>query len=280
MHHEWDKNCRLARRAALHVSHRFASRCTCASFVAVQSTDKASIPLSNLFCRHPWLLAWPCATNLGLSRSPAAHAPDVRSGRSCHAPPTRPGSVTSRPAVGFGWSSHTRLRQPACAVCLRPRAQPTLRRRLAYWKRCRGRVIVARHARPAAHTLRVVVRSAALSGSYAPVQSISQRGRQRHAASPRHTATACRQQHVHQHCDRHATAPTSSHHRDATDPLESLRTCSTSSRKRAPDSLTCDDIRLAEAPPKPMPTCNKNPPETRPSDPRAPTQSPCCRWSC
>ena len=29
----------------------------------------------NLFCRHPWLLAWPCATNLGLS---AARPPTLR----------------------------------------------------------------------------------------------------------------------------------------------------------------------------------------------------------
>ena len=74
-------------------------------------------------------------------RSPAAHAPGVRSGRSRHTLPTRPGSLPGRPAAGSGLSSHTRLRQPAGAVCLRPRAQPALRRRLAYWKRYRGRVV-------------------------------------------------------------------------------------------------------------------------------------------
>ena len=46
-------------------------------------------------------------------RSPAAHAPGVRSGRSCHTLPTRPESLPGRPAAGSGRSSHTRLRQPA-----------------------------------------------------------------------------------------------------------------------------------------------------------------------
>lgn len=46
-------------------------------------------------------------------RSPAAHAPGVRSGRSCHMQPTRPWESPVRPSVGFGRSSHTRLQQPA-----------------------------------------------------------------------------------------------------------------------------------------------------------------------
>ena len=46
-------------------------------------------------------------------RSPAAHAPGVRSGRSCHTQPTRPGKSPVRPAAGSGRSSHTRLQQPA-----------------------------------------------------------------------------------------------------------------------------------------------------------------------
>ena len=79
-------------------------------------------------------------------RRPAAHAPGVRSGRSCHTQPTRPWGSPVRPAVGSG-------------------------------------VVSVRHARPAAHTLRAVVRSAAVTCSSAPVQSISQRGRQRLAAA-------------------------------------------------------------------------------------------------
>lgn len=86
----------------------------------------------NLFCRIPWPLARTRATSSGLVRSPAAHAPGVRSGRSCRMPATRPGESPARPAVGSGWSSHTRLQQPAGAVCFRPRAQPTLRRHLTY----------------------------------------------------------------------------------------------------------------------------------------------------
>ena len=46
-------------------------------------------------------------------RSPAAHAPGVRSGRSCHTQPTRPWKSPVRPAVGSGRSSHARLQQPA-----------------------------------------------------------------------------------------------------------------------------------------------------------------------
>lgn len=46
-------------------------------------------------------------------RSPAAHTPGVRSGRSCHMQPTRPWESPVRPAVGFGRSSHTRLQQLA-----------------------------------------------------------------------------------------------------------------------------------------------------------------------
>ena len=46
-------------------------------------------------------------------RSPAARAPGVRSGRSCHTLPTRPWESPVRPAVGSGRSSHTRLQQPA-----------------------------------------------------------------------------------------------------------------------------------------------------------------------
>ena len=115
-------------------------------------------------------------------RSPAAHATGVRSGRSCHTQPTRSWESPVRPAVGSGRSSHTRLQQPASRsasgrvlsppyAAVRPNARST------------GRVVSVRHARPAAHTLRAVVRSAAVTRSSAPVQSISQRGRQRLTAA-------------------------------------------------------------------------------------------------
>lgn len=38
-------------------------------------SQTASHAYSNLFCRHPWLLAWPCATHRGLS---AARPPMLR----------------------------------------------------------------------------------------------------------------------------------------------------------------------------------------------------------
>ena len=40
-----------------------------------QSPSPARQSCSNLFCRHPWLLAWPCATRRGL---PAARPPTLR----------------------------------------------------------------------------------------------------------------------------------------------------------------------------------------------------------
>ncbi len=150
-------------------------------------------------------------------RSPAAHAPGVRSARSCHMPAARPGSLPGRPAVGSAWSSHTRLRQPAGAVCLRPRAQPTLRRHLAYGSVIGGRASVMRHARAAAHTLRVAARSATLSRSSAHVRSIGQRGRQRHSAT---AASAVTTRHQHRtSSNRISTAPTRSRHSSPTAPL-------------------------------------------------------------
>ena len=89
-----------------------------------------------------------------------------------------------RPAVGFGRSSHTRLQQPASRSAsgrvLSPpyaAARPNARSTGGAWS-------AWRHARPAAHTLRAVVRSAAVTRSSAPVQ-VHQRsaGGQRLAAA-------------------------------------------------------------------------------------------------
>ena len=136
----------------------------------------------NLFCRHPWLLAWPCATNLGLSaaRPPTLRvcARAVRATRSPRAHESLPYGQPSAP-VGLrirAYSSPLRGLLPA-ACSARPTSPSGLMQGL------RGRVVSVRHARPAAHTLRVVVRSAAVTRSSAPVQSISQRGRQRLTAA-------------------------------------------------------------------------------------------------
>lgn len=51
------------------------SRRTCESPIVAAEPQQASRTSSYLFCRHPWLLAWPRATNLGLS---AARPPTLR----------------------------------------------------------------------------------------------------------------------------------------------------------------------------------------------------------
>ena len=144
--------------------------------------------LLNLFCRHPWLLAWPCATRRGLSaaRPPTLRvcARAVRATRSPRAQgslpygqPPAPGGLRIR-AYGspLARSAFGRVLSPPYAAVW-PNARST-------W-----RVVSVRHARPAAHTLRVAVRSAAVTRSSAPVQSISQRGRQRLTAAATHFST-------------------------------------------------------------------------------------------
>jgi len=147
-------------------------------------TPPARPPCSNSFCRHPWLLAWPCATNLGLSaaRPPTLRvcARAVRATRSPRAHGSLPYGQPSAP-VGLrirAYSSPLRGLLPAACS-----ARPTPPSGLMQGQL--GRVVSVRHARPAAHTLRAVVRSAAVTCSSAPVQSISQRGRQRLRCSGR-----------------------------------------------------------------------------------------------
>lgn len=136
----------------------------------------------NLFCRHPWLLAWPHATNLELS---AARPPTLRvcarAVRATRRPRAHGSLPYGQPSASVGlriraYSSPLRGLLPA-ACSARPTPPPGL------MQGQRGRVVSVRHARPAAHTLRAVVRSAAVTRSSAPVQSISQRGRQRLTAA-------------------------------------------------------------------------------------------------
>ena len=138
--------------------------------------------------------------------SPAAHAPGVRSGRSCHTQPTRPWKSPVRPAVGSGRSSHTRLQQPASRSASGRVLSPPY---AAVWPNARstGRVVSVRHARPAAHTLRVVVRAAALSGLSAHGQASSQGWRQRHPAVVTPTVTVSHQRPHPRSRIRHAAAP-------------------------------------------------------------------------
>lgn len=159
------------------------------------------------FRRHPWLLAWPHATNNGLS---AARPPTLRvcaAGRSCHTQPTRPGKSPVRPAACSGRSSHTRLQQPASRSASGRVLSPPYAavRPNARFTGARGQ----RASRPAsgAHPERGWGRAAALSGLSAYVQSISQRGRQRHPAGVTPTVTASHQRLHPRPRIRHAAAP-------------------------------------------------------------------------
>lgn len=168
-------------------------------------SDRKSLTVA-FFRRHPWLLAWPHATNNGLS---AARPPTFRvCARAVHATrsPRAQGSLPyGQPPAPVGlriraYSSPLRGLLPA-ACSARPTPPSGLMQGL------RGRVVSVRHARPAAHTLRAVVRSAALSGLSAYVQSISQRGRQRHPAGVTPTVTASHQRLHPRPRIRHAAAP-------------------------------------------------------------------------
>jgi hypothetical protein len=146
--------------------------------VMLGDSKSKRISRCSFICRHPWLLAWPRATNLGLSadRPPTLRvcARAVRATRSPRAHGSLPYGQPSAP-VGLrirAYSSPLRGLLPA-ACSARPTPPSGLMQGL------RGRVVSVRHARPAAHTLRAVVRSAAVTRSSAPVQSIGQRGRQR-----------------------------------------------------------------------------------------------------
>ena len=140
------------------------------------------LTLSNLFCRHPWPLARTRATNHGLSAArPSTLRVCARPVRATCRPRAQEVSRTAscRLRVVFAYApTAARWRGlPPAACSARPTPPSGLMQGL------RGRVVSVRHARPAAHTLRAVVRSAAVTRSSAPVQSISQRGRQRLTAA-------------------------------------------------------------------------------------------------
>ena len=173
--------------------------------IADTPTRRASYVLG-FFCRHPWPLARSRATNLGLSaaRPPTLRvcARAVRATRSPRAHGSLPYGQPSAP-VGLRIRAYgSPLARSASGRVLSRPTPPT-----GLLQRYRGRVVSVRHARPAAHTLRVVVRSAALSGLSAYVQSISQRGRQSHPAGVTPTVTASHQRLHPQYRIRHAAAP-------------------------------------------------------------------------
>lgn len=211
-------------------------------------------------------------------RSPAAHAPGVRSGRSCHTQPTRPWESPVRPAVGSGRSSHTRLQQPASRSASGRVLSPPY---AAVWPNARFTGARGQRAsRPASGAHPTRGRPGCCAIRAVRVRPVHQ---------PARAAKPPRGRHSDSHRKPQAAQPTVPHPsrcsstggccRAVTAPLETDRTCSTSNRKPAPDSLTCGRIRLAIPGSKPMPICDETPPETRPSDPRAPTRIPSRRRS-
>ena len=233
--------------------------------------------VAGFFCRTSWLLAWPHATNNGLS---AARPPTLRvcaravratrcpraHGSLPYGQPSAPGGLRIR-AYGspLARSASGRVLSPPYAA-----DWPT-----ATLSGARGQ----RASRPA---------SGAHPTRGRPVCCVIRAVRARPVHQPARAAKAPRGRHSDSHRKPPAAPPTVPHpsrcsstggrYRAVTAPLETLnRTCSTSNRKPALDSLTCGHVRLATTHSKPMSTRDETSPETRPSDPRAPTRSPCRR---
>ena len=158
-----------------------------------------------------------------VARSPAAHAPGVRSGRSCHTQPTRPWESPVRPAVGSGRSSHTRLQQPASRsasgrvlsppyAAVRPNAKPTgargqrASRPASGAHPTRGRPVCCRHALVRARPVHQPARAAKAHCSGNPTAT----------ARHRQPSLSCSTS------SRHPVAPTRSRSRAATAPLATL----------------------------------------------------------
>lgn len=156
-------------------------------------------------------------------RSPAAHAPGVRSGRSCHTLTTRPWESPVRPAVGSGRSSHTRLQQPASRsasgrvlsppyAVVRPNARSTgargqrVARPASGAHPTRGRPVCCRHALVRARPVHQPARAAKAHCGGNPTAT----ARHRQPSPSRSTSS------------RHPVAPTRSRARAATAPLATL----------------------------------------------------------
>ena len=135
------------------------------------------LTLSNLFCRHPWPLARTGATNHGLSAArPSTLRVCARPVRATCRPRAQEVSRTAscRLRVVFAYApTAARLRGLPPAACSAHATPPS-----GLMEGRRGRASVMRHARAAAHTLRVAVRSATVTCLSAHARSIGQRGRQ------------------------------------------------------------------------------------------------------
>lgn len=155
---------------------------------------------SRFICRHPWLLAWPCATNLGLS---AARPPTLRvcarAGRATRSPRAHGSLPYGQPSASVGlriraYSSPLRGLLPA-ACSARPTPPPGL------MQGQRGRVVSVRHARPERIPY---ARSSGLLPSRArprpssPSASAGGKGSLRRQLSSHHTPPASASQPLHQ----------------------------------------------------------------------------------
>ena len=125
-------------------------------------------------------------------RSPAVHAPGVRSGRSCHTP-SMAQRVNRYGRAGHGRAPSPRLRQPLRVWLRMVGFSHAPMPNAAYCESLRAMAVV-RHARPAAHTLRVAVRAATVCRLSAHVRSSVQRGRQRLRCGVHPAGTACHRQ--------------------------------------------------------------------------------------
>ena len=194
---------------------------------------------SSFLCRHPWPLARTRATNYGLSAArPSTLRVCARPVRATCRPRAQKVSRTAscRLRVVFAYApTAARWRGLPPAACSAHTTPPS-----GLIKGCRGRASAMRHARAAAHTLRVAaVRSAAVTRLPAHVRSIGQRGRQ---STRRSTHPAATTRHQPASPDRstsdwHPVEPT----RTASEPqqasLQPNLTCSNGKRKRASGSL-------------------------------------------
>ena len=156
-------------------------------------------------------------------RSPAAHAPGVRSGRSCHTQSTRPWESPVRPAVGYGRSSHTRLQQPASRSASGRVLSPPY---AAVWPNARSTVARGQRAsRPAsgAHPTRgrpVCCRHALVRAR--PVHQPARAAKAHCGGNPTATASHRQPSPSRPTSSRHPVAPTRSRARAATAPLATL----------------------------------------------------------
>lgn len=195
---------------------------------------------SSFLCRHPWPLARTRATNYGLSAArPSTLRVCARPVRATCRPRAQEVSRTAscRLRVVFAYApTAARLRGLPPAACSAHTAPPS-----GLMKGCRGRASVMRHARATAHTLRVAVRSAAVTRSFAHVRSIGQRGRQRLRCSG-HPAATARNRQPSPSCSTRQQAPGRAHQKPPQSrnrpALNPTSLGSTSKRKRASDSLT------------------------------------------